>query len=204
MIIPLIALMLGSFLDSTYCLVEQQGQNCPEGYRRGFNNECVKKFVLPKRKKCKEPQLNFGTYKLQLDGRLVKYECEDGWTLVPQSAYSASCRIGQWSKATPQCVRPGCNDLQPPEYGDLAYELDGALAFFTCNINMRIAGESVLGCDGQFWNASVPTCVMTTTPQPPASEAGNWTSGSDIVLVTSRSTTLFCICIMMMYKIAFQ
>ena len=47
---------------------------------------------------------------------------------------------------------PGCNDLQSPEYGDLVHELDGALAFFTCNINMSIAGESVLGCEGQFWN----------------------------------------------------
>ena len=42
--------------------------------------------------------------------------------------------------------------VQPPEYGDLVHELDGALAFFTCNINMSIAGESVLGCEGQFWN----------------------------------------------------
>ena len=96
MIFPFIALMLGSFFDPAFGFVGQNtGQDCPEGYRKGFNDECVKKFVLPKRKKCEEPRLRFGGHELQLGGRLVNYWCEDGWTLVPEDAYSAACIVGK-------------------------------------------------------------------------------------------------------------
>ena len=109
--------------------------------------------------------------------------------------------IGEWSKPNPQCVRPGCDMLQSPEYGRLDYDLDGALALFSCNENMQLSGESVLGCDGQTWNASAPMCIMTTTPKP--ERDGAWTSDGSSALVTSN-TALFCISILMMYKLAFQ
>ena len=40
----------------------------------------------------------------------------------------------------PQCVRPGCEDLSPPENGVLNYELKGALARFTCNGDLEVSG----------------------------------------------------------------
>ena len=203
--IPFITFILGSLIDPISSAVGQNnaGQgNCPEGYGRGFNGECVKKFVLPKRKKCADPQLRFGFHETQLDGRLVNYWCEDGWTLVPEEASSSACILGSWNKAVPQCVRPGCEDLKPPFNGEMVYDLDGALALFTCNKDLEIAGEAVLGCDGQHWNASVPACVMTTTPPP---SDGSWTSGGQrsALVVTSKST-LFCIFSISMYKLAFH
>ena len=169
---------------------------------RGFNNECVKRFVPPKRKKCSEPNLKFGNYDLQIGGRVVNFWCEEGWTLAPDDFASAVCKLGQWSKPQPQCVRPGCEDLKPPFNGEMVYDLDGALALFTCNKDLEIAGEAVLGCDGQHWNASVPACVMTTTPPP---IDGTWTSGGQrsAIAVTSKSA-LFCIFSISMYKLAFH
>ena len=135
--------------------------NLISGYLRGFNNECVKRFVPPKRKKCSEPHLKFGSYELQIGGRVVNYWCEEGWTLAPDEFGTAVCKLGTWSKPSPQCVRPGCEELSPPQNGALEYDLDGALVYFTCNSEEQIISGStpVLGCDGQFWNATVPICI---------------------------------------------
>ena len=94
---------------------------------------------------------------------MIQYWCEDGWTLVPPEFESATCMLGNWSKPQPQCVRPGCDDLRPPEDGELSYSLDRALVTFQCNTDLVLIGEPVLGCDGQYWNASVPECVVPVT-----------------------------------------
>ena len=33
----------------------------------------------------------------------------------------------------PQCVRPGCDELQAPSSGELEYSYEGALVTFRCN-----------------------------------------------------------------------
>ena len=63
----------------------------------------------------------------------------------------------------PQCVRPGCDDLQPPSNGELEYSYEGALVTFRCNSELILNGEPVLGCDGQYWNSTVPQCVEPKT-----------------------------------------
>ena len=138
---------------------EENPPTCPEGYLLGFNNQCIKKFVPPERKECPMPDLRFGNFDLQIGGRVVDFWCEEGWTLAPEDFASAVCILGVWSKPQPQCVRPGCSELKPPANGRLNHELDGALARFSCNNELQISGESVLGCDGEFWNATVPSCV---------------------------------------------
>lgn len=134
------------------------------GYIKG---ECVKKFVLPKRKKCVEPNLKFGNFELQIDGRVVQYWCEEGWTLVPGDFESATCMLGNWSKPAPQCVRPGCEEIQESNFDQtrikFEYSLMGALVTFECNSDYILQGERVLGCDGQYWNATVPECVEPVT-----------------------------------------
>ena len=155
-----------TLITPSISLIEEQ-TTCPDGFGL-LNGECVKRFTPPKRKKCTEPLLKFGQFELQLDGRVVDYWCEEGWTLTPEDFASAVCKLGHWSKPQPQCVRPGCQDIQPPQHGGFNYSLGGALVTFRCNSDdLTISGESVLGCDGQFWNASVPTCVL---------KQQNWTS----------------------------
>ena len=87
-------------LLSTFCVPslstvdENTEENrCPEGY--GYiGGECMKKFVKPKRVECPAPDLKFGNYELQVEGRVVEYWCEDGWTLVPEDFSTAVCIIG--------------------------------------------------------------------------------------------------------------
>ena len=57
----------------------------------------------------------------------------------------------------------GCDDLLAPENGKFSTDLDGAILRFECFPPKELIGESVLGCDGQFWNGSVPFCVSPTT-----------------------------------------
>ena len=69
---------------------------CPEGY--GYiGGECMKKFVKPEFVQCPTPDLKFGNYELQLEGRVIDYWCEDGWTLVPDEFASAACILGKMS-----------------------------------------------------------------------------------------------------------
>ena len=191
-------------MGPTLSTIEDKAEKCPEGetfifkkknlnfkmelmfsgYLRGFNNECVKRFVPPKRKKCDEPHLKFGSYELQIGGRVVNYWCEDGWTLAPDEFGTAVCKLGTWSKPTPQCVRPGCEELSPPYNGALEYDLDGALVYFTCNSEDQIiSGSPVLGCDGQFWNSTVPSCIDKPSPQ--TSGSNNLYYSMMVVLVST-------------------
>ena len=55
----------------------------------------MKKFVKPEFVQCPTPDLKFGNYELQLEGRVIDYWCEDGWTLVPDEFASAACILGK-------------------------------------------------------------------------------------------------------------
>ena len=84
---------------------------CPDDYVPDLNGKCVKKFVLPSRKQCQTPNLKFGGFELELGGRIAKFWCEEGWTLataVPGHIH-AMCKLGQWDRPLPTCVRPGAN-----------------------------------------------------------------------------------------------
>ena len=56
----------------------------------------------------------------------------------------------------------GCEDILPPEFGTFVYEMDEAIAKFECP-GRQLVGQSVLGCDGQYWNGTEPFCVALTT-----------------------------------------
>ena len=184
-------------LLSTFCLPTQSTvdddneNNCPEGY--GYiGGECMKKFVKPKFVQCPEPSIKFGSYELQVDGRVVEYWCEDGWTLVPEDFTSAVCILGAWSNVVPQCVRPGCDELVPENNVVPEYSYEGALVTFHCNNkNLILSGEPVLGCDGQYWNGTVPQCVLPTSGGTTSFKSASYL----LLLVTSVIIFLNQICI---------
>jgi len=56
---------------------------CPEGRIEDLDGRCVPRFKLPKRKPCVKPEeFPHGSASVSLGGRVVKYECEEGWELV--------------------------------------------------------------------------------------------------------------------------
>ena len=73
------------------------------------------------------------------------------------------CKLGLWDRSLPTCVRPGCDDISAPKFGAIVHDLDGALARFECQEERQLVGDSVLGCDGQYWNGSAPVCLPLTT-----------------------------------------
>ena len=104
------------------------------------------------------------------------------------------CKLGLWDRSLPTCVRPGCDDISAPKFGALEFDLDGALARFECQEERELVGDSVLGCDGQYWNGTVPLCVpltttttTTTTPKPATmSKYEKISSESNIVKINSK------------------
>lgn len=136
-----------------------EGPMCLEGQVMDLNNNCVKKFVLPKRKQCPGPvQPPFGSYRLELGGRMVQYSCENGWTVYGEAR--AFCKLGLWDPPeAPSCVRAGCDPL-PSKSDVLAVEeMGGATVRFECDRDgYALEGSPVLTCDGQFWNGTVPAC----------------------------------------------
>ena len=76
----------------------------------------------------------------------------------------------------------GCDEIRSPDDGFFTYEVNGALVRFFCSDDRILVGDSVLGCDGQFWNGTTPTCVIptttttSTTPRPKSFSANDLTS----------------------------
>lgn len=175
--------LLSTFFAPSISTIESAAQateECPDGF--GYiNGECIKKFVPPKFQNCPRPSLKFGQYDLQIGGRVVNYWCEDGWTLVPNEFTSAVCKLGEWNKPTPQCIRAGCDELKPPDNGGMVSSHDGALVTFWCSPDLVLTPSNarVLGCDGQFWNTSVPTCDL-----PKASNSFKIKSLTEIIYIS--------------------
>ena len=157
-------------------VVVSQRKPCPEkGKVRDLNGNCVKRFVLPERKRCDESiRIRFGMTEVKLGGRMLSLECEEGWRPAPPNDY-AMCKLGKWDRDIPMCVRPGCEPF-PLSMGEFwaEKEMDGALTRFHCkDLGHEIVGQPVLGCDGEFWNGTAPsgcrlptTTTTTTTPSP--------------------------------------
>ena len=148
-------------------------EECPKGNIIDLNGNCVKKFQIPKRKQCPEPSVSkFGSYELRSGGRFATFSCEEGWALVPDHDH-AMCRVGDWDRVIPNCVRPGCQRLEPEGGVRMQRLLNGALIEFQCyQTGMALVGPAVLGCDGEFWNGTAPVCRDTpSAATPPATLA---------------------------------
>ena len=95
---------------------------------------------------------------MKVGGRMSQFWCEDGWDLAPPTSH-AMCKLGKWDRAIPICVRPGCEELTPPNQVTLTYEMDMAIARFECNPpwpELELIGNNVLSCDGVYWNGTMP------------------------------------------------
>lgn len=100
-------------LHLSLCTCDQSFQKakdkCPDGQALDLNGKCIKKFVLPQRKDCPQPDIRFGGYDLEFGGRIANFWCEDGWTLASQTLGQnhATCKLGAWDRPLPSCVKSG-------------------------------------------------------------------------------------------------
>ena len=106
---------------------------------------------------------------MKVGGRMSQFWCEDGWDLAPATSH-AMCKLGKWDRAIPICVRPGCEELTPPNQVSLTYEMVMAIARFECNLpwpQLELIGNDVLSCDGVYWNGTMPECRKPPPPPKP-------------------------------------
>jgi hypothetical protein len=177
---------------------------CSDGLVLDLNGRCVPKFVAPKRKACPLPHMRFGGHEEKLGGRMASFWCEEGWTLVPEENDYAMCKMGEWDRWLPMCVRPGCPraDLDAGSSVQVHLEMAGALVRFTCaRREYEMEGGAVLGCDGEFWNGTAPVCkppptttttstTATTSPTTRAAWHSASSSASPSVFSASHMLTL--------------
>ena len=127
---------------------------------------------------------------MKLGGRLSKFWCEEGWNLAPATPH-AMCKLGQWDRTIPVCVRPGCEKFKvwPRSKVKLTYEMDEAIARFECTKpwpELELIGNEVLSCDGAYWNGTLPACRKPPpTTVKPATKGR--TTGGNVSPETSSS-----------------
>ena len=112
---------------------------------------------------------------MQIGGRMSEFWCEEGWKLAPPTTHYAMCKLGKWDRAIPNCVRPGCDKFNAAFQVKLSYEMNEAIARFECTKpwpELELIGDSVLSCDGVYWNGTLPTCRKPppTTTRPTTSK----------------------------------
>ena len=147
---------------------------------------------------------------------MSEFWCEEGWKLAPQTTYYAMCKLGKWDRAIPNCVRPGCEKLNTPFQVKLSYEMNEAIARFECTKpwpELELIGDTVLSCDGVYWNGTLPLCRKppTTTIAPTTKDdAGLKTSSSmdNYNNINYKTRTLFIVCctnfVFLYYTLLFQ
>lgn len=167
-------------------------EDCREGYVKDLDGNCVKRFVLPKRKPCPTPEVAHAEVELRGGGRMVNVYCDKGYQQLPDYDY-AMCKMGKWDRALPACLKSGCPELRYDPTKTLSAhstEAEGALMRFVCleSDHEMVEGGAVLGCDGEAWNGTAPVCrkvVISTTTTEREAEAPS----SDSIVASGVSRT---------------
>ncbi|GAB1867983.1 MAM domain-containing glycosylphosphatidylinositol anchor protein 1 [Camponotus japonicus] len=106
--------------------------------------------------RCPMMRLNNGKIRVRARGRIVRFNCLDGFTLVGNK-YS-TCVRGQWDTPTPVCVNAECHPPPTPPHSLMAQKLDGSILMFFCEPGYNLIGNADIYCDGVQWNGTVPYC----------------------------------------------
>jgi len=99
---------------------------------------------------------------------VYRYSCKKGYRLVGTS--TVFCSQAGWSVAeAPVCTRAGCEleNLMGEEgvRNGRARALWGGAAFrFSCNAGSEMDGNSMVFCDGKYWNGTKPECLVPPSP----------------------------------------
>ncbi|XP_011882600.1 PREDICTED: MAM and LDL-receptor class A domain-containing protein 1-like isoform X2 [Vollenhovia emeryi] len=114
--------------------------------------------------RCTTVRVNNGRSRVRGRGRIIRYNCFDGFTLVGNK-YS-TCVRGQWDTPIPVCVKSGCPAPPAQEHLMVASKLSGAILMFFCEPGYSLTGSAEIYCDGRQWNGTIPYCKNTNVTAP--------------------------------------
>ncbi|XP_075731593.1 uncharacterized protein LOC119180602 isoform X1 [Rhipicephalus microplus] len=121
--------------------------------------------------RCVNPRLYFrnGLTRLRFRGRVVKYICRPGYTLIGDSV--STCNAGRWDRPVPICAAPGCRlptrDLLPRGTVENVRGR-GLMLRFRCRLGYTLRGGATAFCDGRAWNGSRPVCLPSISDPDPS------------------------------------
>ncbi|XP_012230101.2 uncharacterized protein [Linepithema humile] len=114
--------------------------------------------------RCPTVRLNNGKIRIRARGRVIRFNCNEGFTLVGNK-YS-TCVRGQWDTPIPVCVNAECPELSVPAHSFKVTKVSGAIVMFFCEPGYTLVGNSEIYCNGQHWNASTPICRDSNSSAP--------------------------------------
>ncbi|XP_066586047.1 uncharacterized protein [Prorops nasuta] len=109
--------------------------------------------------RCPAVRLANGRVKARARGRIIRFSCFDGFTLVGNK-YS-TCVRGQWDTPIPVCVNSKCPIHTVPEHALVAPKYNGAILIYFCEPGYTLIGTPEIYCDGRQWNGTAPQCRDT-------------------------------------------
>ncbi|XP_011642330.1 MAM and LDL-receptor class A domain-containing protein 1-like [Pogonomyrmex barbatus] len=130
-----------------------------------FGQCIIYSWQVPTRFECPTLRLNNGRIRYRARGRIVRFSCLQGFSLVG-SRYS-SCIHGQWDTPIPVCVSTGCSEpYLVANHTFMVSKLDGAILMFFCEPGYFLVGSAEIYCDGRQWNETTPYCRATQATPP--------------------------------------
>ncbi|XP_014489529.1 PREDICTED: uncharacterized protein LOC106752378 [Dinoponera quadriceps] len=118
----------------------------------------------PKQNVCPVVRLQNGNTRVRARGRIMRYDCFEGYILVGNRY--ASCVHGAWDTPVPVCVSTRCAPPPSPAHTFVVSKLDGGILMFFCEPGYRLVGSSEIYCNGRNWNETTPSCRDSDVPVP--------------------------------------
>ncbi|KAG5332369.1 C4BPB protein, partial [Acromyrmex heyeri] len=113
---------------------------------------------------CPMIRLNNGRIRIRGRGRIARFNCFDGFTLVGNK-YS-TCARGQWDTSVPVCVNAECPVPSAPSHAIIVQKLNGGILMFFCEPGYFLIGNPEIYCDGRQWNGTIPYCRKANASAP--------------------------------------
>ncbi|TGZ46734.1 Uncharacterized protein DBV15_05495 [Temnothorax longispinosus] len=129
-----------------------------------FGQSIVRSWQFALSSRCPVMRLNNGRIRIRGRGRIVRFNCLDGFTLVGNK-YS-TCVRGQWDTPAPVCVNTGCPSTPAPDHLIMAQKFNGAILMFFCEPGYSLIGSAEIYCDGRQWNGTIPYCRNANASAP--------------------------------------
>ncbi|XP_058124909.1 uncharacterized protein LOC131285426 [Anopheles ziemanni] len=127
----------------------------PQSFSTSYRRPMVRQLVP----QCGMPYFPNGEAKLRNRGRMLRFDCVNGFRLIGNKY--ANCNNGRWDTSIPVCAKSGCATLPKVESGYVLYELNKATAWLSCFDATELAGSRNTYCNGTHWDRPLGVCRKT-------------------------------------------